>query len=52
MEVDVMELGEVINKIEDILVSMNDIKEIAVLITGFFVGYIVVRDFINNMLKL
>lgn len=50
-EVNVIGLDEVINKIEDILISMNDIKEIVVLIFGFIVGYIVVRDFMNNILK-
>ena len=50
-EVYVIGLDEVIGQIEEILMSINDIKDIAVLMFGFIVGYIVIRDFINNILK-
>lgn len=50
-EVSVIGLDEVIGQIEEILMSINDIKDIAVLMFGFIVGYIVIRDFINNILK-
>lgn len=36
---------------EDIIITMIDIREIIVLKFGFIVGYIIIRDFINNILK-
>lgn len=64
MELEVLELQDVINnvdeielieeiiiKIEEIMIAMNDITDVVILIFGFLVGYIVVRDFINNIFK-
>ena len=50
-EVNVIGLDEVISQIEDVILSMNDVVELLILIFGFIVGYIVVRDFINNIMK-
>jgi len=42
---------EIINQMENIIIIMNDIKELVVLIFGFLVGYIIVKDFIRDILK-
>lgn len=50
-EVNVIGLDEVIGQIEDVILSMNDILELLILVFGFLVGYIVIRDFVNNIMK-
>lgn len=50
-QVEVIGLDEIISQIEEILISINDIRDVVILIFGFIVGYIIIRDFINNILK-
>lgn len=50
-QVEVIGLDEIISQIEEILISINDIRDVVILIFGFVIGYIVIRDFINNIMK-
>ncbi len=44
-------LEEIIIKIEETMIAINDITDVVILIFAFLVGYIIVRDFINNIMK-
>lgn len=50
-QVEVIGLDEIISQIEEILISINDIRDVVILIFGFVIGYIVIKDFINNIMK-
>jgi len=50
-QVEVIGLDGIISQIEEILISINDIRDVVIIIFGFIVGYIIVRDFLSNILK-
>ena len=50
-QVEVIGLDEVISQIEEILITINDIRDVVILIFGFLVGYIVIRDFLSDVIK-
>lgn len=50
-QVEVIGLDEVISQIEEILITINDITDVVILIFGFVIGYIVIRDFLSDVIK-
>ena len=48
---EVAEVEVIINQLENMIITINDIREIIVIMFGFIVGYITIRDFLNNIIK-
>lgn len=40
---------ELINQIDNLISSIEDFKAVYVLIFAFIIGYMIIRDFINNI---
>lgn len=42
---------EIINMLDNLSNQIEDFKSLIILIFGFLVGYLVLRDFINNIFR-
>lgn len=42
---------EIMNMLENINNQIEDFKSVMVIVIGFIIGYLILRDFLNNIFK-